>query len=190
MYGLSLGVQRINEVLPPPVYALLSGLNASTVGIIALAAVQLSEKAISDKITRILVIFGACSGVCYNTLWYFPVLMVIGGLAAFLWYNHLKPRLTAFKARRRYESSPDGFAEDTAEGNIIPLEGNSSAPDLIHRRINASSSKQPVKALLTSKAESSTHALREAPSTKAHTIRIRVGVPIFLGFFGKRSSLH
>lgn len=40
MYGLSLGVQRINEILPGPVYALLSGLNASTVGIVAVAAVQ------------------------------------------------------------------------------------------------------------------------------------------------------
>lgn len=40
MYGLSLGVQQIGDTLPDIVYALLSGLNASTVGIIALAAVQ------------------------------------------------------------------------------------------------------------------------------------------------------
>ncbi|KAI4629668.1 uncharacterized protein J4E87_002854 [Alternaria ethzedia] len=58
MYGLSLGVQKMPERLPPIVYALLSGLNASTVGIVALAAVQLAEKAIKDRVTRILVIFG------------------------------------------------------------------------------------------------------------------------------------
>jgi len=40
MYSLSLGVQRMPDRLPPAVYALLSGLNASTVGIVALAAVQ------------------------------------------------------------------------------------------------------------------------------------------------------
>lgn len=40
MYALSLGVQNMPEVLPAIVYALLSGMNASTVGIIALAAVQ------------------------------------------------------------------------------------------------------------------------------------------------------
>lgn len=40
MYGLSLGVQRMPDRLPPVVYAFLSGMNASTVGIIALAAVQ------------------------------------------------------------------------------------------------------------------------------------------------------
>jgi chromate transport protein ChrA len=43
MYGLSLGVQKMPDQLPPAVYALLSGLNASTVGIIALAAVQVSN---------------------------------------------------------------------------------------------------------------------------------------------------
>ncbi|PVH93243.1 hypothetical protein DM02DRAFT_619409 [Periconia macrospinosa] len=79
MYALSLGVQRMNEVLPAPVYPLLSGLNASTVGIIALAAVQLGEKAIRDKLTRILVILGACAGLCYNALWYFPLLMLQTG---------------------------------------------------------------------------------------------------------------
>jgi hypothetical protein len=40
MYGLSLGVQRLEEKLPDIVYAFLSGLNSATVGIIALAAVQ------------------------------------------------------------------------------------------------------------------------------------------------------
>jgi chromate transport protein ChrA len=42
MYGLSLGVQQMPDRLPPAVYAMLSGLNASTVGIVALAAVQVS----------------------------------------------------------------------------------------------------------------------------------------------------
>lgn len=40
MYALSLGVQEMPEKLPSIVYALLSGMNSSTVGIIALAAVQ------------------------------------------------------------------------------------------------------------------------------------------------------
>ena len=40
MFGLSLGIGEMDDVLPGVVYALLSGLNASTVGIIALSAVQ------------------------------------------------------------------------------------------------------------------------------------------------------
>jgi hypothetical protein len=63
MYALSLGVERIDETLPKPVYALLSRLNASIVGMIALVAVQLADKAIHGRISRILVIFGACAGL-------------------------------------------------------------------------------------------------------------------------------
>lgn len=40
MLGLVLGVRQISHVLPSAVYALLSGMNAATVGIVALAAVQ------------------------------------------------------------------------------------------------------------------------------------------------------
>jgi len=40
MFALALGIGKIGEVLPDSVYALLSGLNASTVGIITVAAVQ------------------------------------------------------------------------------------------------------------------------------------------------------
>jgi chromate transport protein ChrA len=79
IYGLAIGVSNIGDTLPGPVYALLSGLNASTVGIIAVAAVQLSDKAITDKITRILVLVGGAAGILYNALWYFPLLMFLAG---------------------------------------------------------------------------------------------------------------
>jgi chromate transport protein ChrA len=51
------------------------------VGIIAVAAVQLSGKAITDKITRLLVLFGGAAGILYNALWYFPLLMFVAGCA-------------------------------------------------------------------------------------------------------------
>jgi chromate transport protein ChrA len=79
MYGLSIGISHIGDTLPRPVYALLSGLNASVVGIIALAAVQLAQKAITDKVSRILVFLGATAGLLYNALWYFPLLMFLAG---------------------------------------------------------------------------------------------------------------
>ncbi|KAH7018365.1 chromate transporter-domain-containing protein [Microdochium trichocladiopsis] len=81
MFALSIGVSNIGEKLPLPAYALLSGLNAATVGLIALAAVQLSDKAITDKMTRSLVFFGAAAGMLYNALWYFPVLIGVAGLS-------------------------------------------------------------------------------------------------------------
>lgn len=100
MYGLSLGVARVSTTLPPAVYALLSGLNAATVGIIALAAVQLSEKAITDKLTRLLVFFAAVAGMLYTALWYFPLLMVVAGLATLVWdYRFLHRAVAALRSR-------------------------------------------------------------------------------------------
>ena len=80
-----MGISHIREALPVPVYALLSGLNSATVGIITLAAVQLSTKAITDKLTRILVFFGGTVGMPYNALRYFPILMIVGGLSTVIW---------------------------------------------------------------------------------------------------------
>ncbi|KAI8623731.1 chromate transporter-domain-containing protein [Xylariaceae sp. FL1651] len=106
MLGLSIGVSNINETLPRVVYALLSGLNASAVGIIALAATQLSQKAITDKLTRILVFFGGAAGILYNALWYFPVLIAVAGAAAiihdFRWlHGFVKAVFGVFTRRRR-----------------------------------------------------------------------------------------
>lgn len=85
MYGLSMGVSRVGDTLPAPVYALLSGLNAATVGIIIYAAVQLAKKAITDKLTRALVFLGAATGTLYTALWLFPVILLCAGLSTLVW---------------------------------------------------------------------------------------------------------
>ncbi len=85
MYGLSVGIARVGDTLPSPVYALLSGLNAATIGIIALAAVNLAGRAITDELTRILVFLGGALGMLYTALWYYPVVMVGAGLATMGW---------------------------------------------------------------------------------------------------------
>jgi chromate transport protein ChrA len=84
-YALSLGIATITPPLHPAVHALLSGLNAAVVGIILLAAVQLSQKAITDRPTRVLVFLGATAGMLYNALWYFPILMFAAGVAIVVW---------------------------------------------------------------------------------------------------------
>jgi chromate transport protein ChrA len=85
MYALSLGVSQIGDTLPAPVYALLSGLNAATVGIIALAAVQLAQNVITDKVTRVLVFLSGAAGMLYTALWYFPILMLGAGSVTIVW---------------------------------------------------------------------------------------------------------
>lgn len=103
MYVLSLGMANVGEDLPAPAYALLSGFNAATVGIIALAAVQLSHNAITDTVTRLVVFFGATAGMLYNALWYFPVLMLIAGTVTVVWdsrWLHPLMKMTKVIARR------------------------------------------------------------------------------------------
>ncbi|KAL8837117.1 MAG: hypothetical protein Q9176_005859 [Flavoplaca citrina] len=117
-YGLSLGIARVDESLPAPVYALLTGLNAATVGIIALAAVQLSQKAITDKLTRILVFFGGTAGILYNALWYFPVLMVAGGASTVIWDYRWLQRLAGSIRRRGHRRDQDSEGHPQAMESI------------------------------------------------------------------------
>jgi chromate transport protein ChrA len=105
--GLAFGVGRIGDRLPDPVYALLSGLNSATVGIIALAAVQLSQKAITDKLTRVLVFLGGAAGMLYNGLWYFPVLIFLGGLTTVVWDLKLPQKIFRVRNRAATASAQD-----------------------------------------------------------------------------------
>ena len=109
MYGLAVGVSNIGERLPRAVYALLSGLNAATVGIVAQAAVELSDKAITDPMTRILVFLGATAGLMYTALWYFPLLMFLAGFAAFVFdYRFLHPLVNWMgRLGRKRDATPE-----------------------------------------------------------------------------------
>ncbi|KAI9368480.1 chromate transporter-domain-containing protein [Aspergillus egyptiacus] len=185
MYALSLGVQRIGETLPAPVYALLSGLNSSTVGIIALAAVQLAEKAIRDKLSRILVIFGACAGLCYSALWYFPVLMLGGGVVTALWdgwvYQGILRAKSAWRNRNR-QPEPEGDGADAAASNAeSPSAKNapgSSGTEMLRMR-------RPDAGLPQSSADAQSANDSETATTTApnHVIRVRVGIAIMVLFF-------
>ena len=131
MYGLSVGVSHIGEKLPRAVYALLSGLNAATVGIIALAAVQLAQKAITDKMTRVLVFLGATAGLMYNALWYFPLLMFLAGCASTIHdFRVLHPAvrwLASLWKRRRSSSTEDGAIEMSEKATQSVRRGSASS---------------------------------------------------------------
>ncbi|KAL9009264.1 MAG: hypothetical protein Q9173_005690 [Seirophora scorigena] len=113
MFAFSLGVERIGDSLPAAVYALLSGLNAATVGIIALAAVQLSQKVITDKLTRALVFLGAASGMLYTALWYFPVLMVAAGVVSTAWDLKVMQKLARSLHPRKGQSMSAAELEES-----------------------------------------------------------------------------
>ncbi|OJJ77438.1 hypothetical protein ASPBRDRAFT_190746 [Aspergillus brasiliensis CBS 101740] len=182
MYALSLGVQRIDETLPAAVYALLSGLNASTVGIIALAAVQLAEKAIRDKISRILVIFGAFAGLCYSPLWCFPVLMVAGGVTTALWdgwvYQQILRAKIVWRNRNRHPE-PEGNLPGSAarENSSVRNPGQGAGTEMLRMR------KSIAEASTSNSTDIQVPAEGKAPPAQAHIIRIRVGAVILPFFF-------
>ena len=121
MYALAIGISHVSNVLPLPVYALLSGLNAATVGVIAFAAVQLATKAITDPLSRLIVVFSACAGLCYNALWYFPVLMVGGGISTVVWDLWAKKIVEKLKIRWRRRRPQAENLELTSAA--LPLDG-------------------------------------------------------------------
>lgn len=208
-YALGIGVSKIGDTLPGPVYALISGLNGATVGIIALAAVQLSNKAITDNITTILVFLGGTSGMLYNALWYYPVLMFGGGCATVIWdygwghrvFQVIKTRI----ARRRDaprsgdEEEPQaieiqGIAEGEADQTVHPSNiatsrrATSSNTELDRHEISTTVDPQPV---------DNSEQRNAAPESRPPRISWRFGVMVIACFLGTfiaimtlRGTLH
>lgn len=69
MAGLAAAVRSFPDKLPPIVLALLTGLNAAAVGLIALAAYQLSNGSVTDAVSRIVLVASASFGICYHAPW-------------------------------------------------------------------------------------------------------------------------
>ena len=131
MFGLSIGISNLGDTLPRAVYALLSGLNSATVGIIACAAIELSSIAITDKLTRILVFFTGAAGLLYKALWYFPVLIFAAGFATvthdYRWLHRLAGAVKNIFMPGR--ASSVGVESSTIErGSLSDPNGSMTAP--------------------------------------------------------------
>lgn len=107
MLGLGLGVKQFPERLPEIVLALFTGINASAVGLIALAAFQLSSSTITDTISRFILLTSASIGICYHAPWMYPVLVFVGGLSTLLfdYRRQILQRVKNFKNRPQVSSS-------------------------------------------------------------------------------------
>ncbi|KAL6720633.1 hypothetical protein ACLMJK_002558 [Lecanora helva] len=130
MYGLSIGISRVGNTLPEPVYTLLSGLNAATVGIIALAAVKLAERAITDKLTRFLVYLGGTMGMLYTALWYYPVLMLGAGLSTLIWDLRYLQVIAELFRRKKPPEKEKAFTADLEKGSRLAGTDSQSSQDL------------------------------------------------------------
>lgn len=114
MAGLAAGISNIPAVLPPIVLALLSGLNAAAVGLIALAAYQLGTAAATDKVTLALVWLSASFGICYHAPWMYPSLIVAGGAVTLVW---------DFRRQWIYRPAKRAFGRERARDEPAEAEG-------------------------------------------------------------------
>jgi len=125
MLGLGFGVQHIPGTLPDVVFALFSGLNAAAVGLITLAAYDLSSKVITDPLTRIEVLLSAAFASCYQSQWLYPVLMVAGGVATLMldMLISFRDKRKALRQTQRLEESPRASVEgvELATPDNIPI---------------------------------------------------------------------
>ena len=117
-YGLALGITQLEGKLPPLANAAITGLNAAAIGIITQAAVYLSAKSITDRLTRILVFLGAAGGLLYTAFWYFPALMVAAGFVTTSWDHILEKKQSnrleksQFMKERRPEARIESIKAD------------------------------------------------------------------------------
>lgn len=188
MYGLALGIQRVDETLPAPVYALITGLNAATVGIIALAAIQLSQKAIKDTLTRILVFAGGTVGMLYNALWYFPVLMLGGGIVTVIW-DCRQSIISAFHKQRPDEEAGPAGQDVCEELPDMPRTSGRSRPTSVRSR-RASTTDEPRSQdelediNISPELEAAEQLSRTVSRTLSHRIfSWKFGISIAVGFF-------
>ncbi|CAI4218694.1 unnamed protein product [Parascedosporium putredinis] len=201
MYGLSIGVSSIGDSLPAPVYALLSGLNSATVGIIALAGVQLAEKTITDVPSRLLVFFGASAGLLYNALWYFPAIMAVSGFATVVYdFRWLHPPVKAVSSlikaplrylRRKREPPSDPPVEDGGDGgggddSFVRLSSNvaRTASQRRHDAASGASSTLPVTEQDAEESRSDTETEpRVIPVERRLSFTWKFGLAVIVGFF-------
>ena len=200
MYALAIGISHVSNTLPLPVYALLSGLNAATVGVIAFAAVQLATRAITDPLTRLIVVFSACAGMCYNALWYFPVLMVGGGTITVVWDQWARNFVGKLKIRWRRRKPQadilemaeatlpldnrvrhDGGGDQVSRRSIISTSGS------IHLRQQSASTGVDPKTVTsedTPPDERASEVSRSEAVSNVHVLPAKIGLAIVILFLG------
>lgn len=121
MFAFGYGVGRLSSTtLPSLVFALLSGSNAATVGIIAAAAMQLSHLVIQDQVTRLIVIAAGSAGMCFSALWYFPMLITCGACTTIMW-DLFGKQLTS-QLKKRWDTRRGHAPEPEVEGGAEMVE--------------------------------------------------------------------
>lgn len=129
---------------------------------------------------------GACAGMCYNALWYFPVLIVIGGITTVAWDLFARQTLAKMKRKiRQRELNPQRAAEESSQQTTIQLQEQqpSSKPGL-QRRAVGSRNDEAQSEQTSGGNEETVQPTTEVIDTRTHSIPVVWGVAIIIAFFG------
>lgn len=134
MFLLSLGVKQIPTVLPSLALALLTGLNASAVGLIFYAGYQLAKMTSTDALTRLILFASASIASCYSAIWLFPVLTVAGGLVTLVgdWKGWGRAKMAIQEKRRKRKGETGSDAEDDGDARSARQDDAIALEELNH----------------------------------------------------------
>jgi chromate transport protein ChrA len=148
-------------------------------------------------VTRILVIFGACAGLCYSALWYFPILILVGAIVTILWDTWLQQQIGKIQTRRaRRRAGEDAGAVEANNVESVSLEDltRPSPAAGLQRRTQATTSVElsageRIDTATDSPASRSNESSQTGPiptrtDTTTHGIPVKLGIGIIAAFLG------
>jgi chromate transport protein ChrA len=155
---------------------------------------KLASKAITDPLTRILVIFGACAGLCYSALWYFPVLVLIGGVTAVIWDLFLSRAIGRFLAKRQQNRiNEQRVAEENQATEItsIALQDMSATTQASSSQRRTATPQSQTTKLATTNAEATERVAEEVPEASIHTYSFTLwqSIAIVICFFASFAAI-
>jgi hypothetical protein len=154
-----------------------------------------------------LVITGACAGLCYNALWFFPVLILIGGVVTVLWDVWIQQSIGKMRAnwtaKRRRAKNQNGDVEEIRPSRSIPLEEHAqdAATTVTHRKPqvedlgrDASIVRDPARhtssANGSAREDSDSTGAAPIADTTTHNVSVKIGIAIIASFLGTLLPLH
>lgn len=121
MTAAGVGMSTLTD-FPSYAVPLQNGLTSAAIGLIALAALRLTQKLVSSKADRVLVLVSASLAICYSSFsWLYPLVMFFSGVASFVidWLENYSQLQAEFSdspyARVSVSESPDIEADQELE---------------------------------------------------------------------------
>jgi chromate transport protein ChrA len=122
--------------------------------------------------------------MCYNALWYFPVLLVFGGFVMFVWETHGGVLITRLGNRRTRHSNPE-------ESNIVMVDRQTGAQvsrtERPHRRGATPAQQERTEDTKGGEVQDSPTAIFTPPPIRIdpppHRVPVRIGLAVIVLFF-------